>query len=394
MTVAVCLSTALIGVGGANWNSDFELFEAAHDSTFPTITVEVEREAIPGSSWWNRRNYVGHVATSSNPYRDFVVAPPVGGCGQNLSVPLLSAAAAGLRCTVVTNAGFFDPVAAPHACLGAAFRRGHQLFPSTTAKVATFATMGRNSVQSTLVVGYPNATTLLDLPLQSLITGQGWIVRNGRSNVANALKDENWTLQRSGSARFFADLQAPRLSLGHDGEGRLMLVAIDGDESLGEGVSLWDFADILISMGLWNAINLDGGGSVSFAVDGVVTNVPSDTCESKTGRGKVRCTRKVATAVCLGYNAVTSQQTVSPTATVRSDTKSKSSSTSPSVSNSITRTTTPWSPGLQGWAFTFVSVVAICAFTIVRWRRAGMARVVYSGLYSSRPFLAPFPGGF
>lgn len=41
-------------------------------------------------------------------------------------------------------------------------------------------------------------------------------------------------------------------------------------------VNLYDFADILISKGVVNAINLDGGGSATFLVDGVLTNHPSD----------------------------------------------------------------------------------------------------------------------
>ena len=41
-------------------------------------------------------------------------------------------------------------------------------------------------------------------------------------------------------------------------------------------VNLYDFADILISKGVVNAINLDGGGSATFLVDGVLANHPSD----------------------------------------------------------------------------------------------------------------------
>ena len=41
-------------------------------------------------------------------------------------------------------------------------------------------------------------------------------------------------------------------------------------------VNLYEFADILISKGVVNAINLDGGGSATFLVDGVLTNHPSD----------------------------------------------------------------------------------------------------------------------
>jgi len=40
--------------------------------------------------------------------------------------------------------------------------------------------------------------------------------------------------------------------------------------------NLYEFADILISKGVVNAINLDGGGSATFLVDGILANHPSD----------------------------------------------------------------------------------------------------------------------
>jgi hypothetical protein len=36
------------------------------------------------------------------------------------------------------------------------------------------------------------------------------------------------------------------------------------------------FANILISLGVYNAINLDGGGSATFTIEGLVVNSPSD----------------------------------------------------------------------------------------------------------------------
>ena len=44
-------------------------------------------------------------------------------------------------------------------------------------------------------------------------------------------------------------------------------------------MNLFDFSDYLISrFGLVNAINLDGGGSASVDINGIVTNYPSDFC--------------------------------------------------------------------------------------------------------------------
>lgn len=52
-------------------------------------------------------------------------------------------------------------------------------------------------------------------------------------------------------------------------------------------MSLNAFADLLVTLGLVNAVNLDGGGSATAVLNGSVINYPSDT----------RCGEKPA--VCL-----------------------------------------------------------------------------------------------
>ena len=59
------------------------------------------------------------------------------------------------------------------------------------------------------------------------------------------------------------------------------LVAVDGrSKGAAEGVSLWEFADILRFIGAEDAINLDGGGSTTLYVEGEngtgIVNHPSD----------------------------------------------------------------------------------------------------------------------
>ena len=41
-------------------------------------------------------------------------------------------------------------------------------------------------------------------------------------------------------------------------------------------VDLHEFAEILLDYGFVQAINLDGGGSATYVVDGVLANYPSD----------------------------------------------------------------------------------------------------------------------
>jgi hypothetical protein len=45
------------------------------------------------------------------------------------------------------------------------------------------------------------------------------------------------------------------------------------------GLNLHELADLLISQGAMEAVNLDGGGSVSLVIDGIVVNAPSDLCD-------------------------------------------------------------------------------------------------------------------
>lgn len=46
--------------------------------------------------------------------------------------------------------------------------------------------------------------------------------------------------------------------------------------SLVQRIDLYNFADLLLKLGLVNAINLDGGGSATMVVNNTVINYPSD----------------------------------------------------------------------------------------------------------------------
>ncbi|HEX4935087.1 MAG TPA: phosphodiester glycosidase family protein [Gemmatimonadaceae bacterium] len=57
---------------------------------------------------------------------------------------------------------------------------------------------------------------------------------------------------------------------------RLMLVVVDGRRPWSVGMSLSELADALVSLGAYQAMNLDGGGSSALWVAGEVVNYPSD----------------------------------------------------------------------------------------------------------------------
>lgn len=71
--------------------------------------------------------------------------------------------------------------------------------------------------------------------------------------------------------------RAPRSAAGVDADGRVILVTVDGrlpDHSV--GMSMAELAEFMIKLGAVDAIALDGGGSTTMVVDGLVTNRPSD----------------------------------------------------------------------------------------------------------------------
>ncbi|MCG9127662.1 phosphodiester glycosidase family protein [Candidatus Poribacteria bacterium] len=67
----------------------------------------------------------------------------------------------------------------------------------------------------------------------------------------------------------------PRTALGYNDE-KLFLIVADGRQpKYSTGLTLYELANILIELGATEAINLDGGSSSTFIVDGNVINKPS-----------------------------------------------------------------------------------------------------------------------
>ncbi len=70
--------------------------------------------------------------------------------------------------------------------------------------------------------------------------------------------------------------EAPRSAIAKLANGKILFLVIDGRSALSRGVNLNELADILLSLGATDAINLDGGGSSAMVINGVVANKPSD----------------------------------------------------------------------------------------------------------------------
>ena len=107
------------------------------------------------------------------------------------------------------------------------------------------------------------------------ISGSHTLVRNGEVNrkLKTCAKPEVYCITR-----------APRTSLGLTGDNKLILIVAQGPEdSLRDALTLKELATLNLELGVLNAINLDGGGSSTLAVDdyGIpkVVNAPSDGSE-------------------------------------------------------------------------------------------------------------------
>ncbi len=102
------------------------------------------------------------------------------------------------------------------------------------------------------------------------VGGAGRILRDGAYDPDENLGDER--LKKA-----FLENRHPRTFVGIDRDTTtLFLCTVDGRQEASAGMSFEEMASFLLSVGAWDAINLDGGGSTTMVVNGEVVNSPSD----------------------------------------------------------------------------------------------------------------------
>ena len=88
--------------------------------------------------------------------------------------------------------------------------------------------------------------------------------------------------------------RAPRSAVGQLGDGRVVLVAVDGRQpGYSVGLTNFELAQALVRLGAVTGMALDSGGSTTMAFDGTLLNRPSDGRE-----------RRISTALMLEYQGV------------------------------------------------------------------------------------------
>lgn len=251
--------------------------------------------------------------TVEDPLRTLSIVEPTkpGGCSQrqdireDFRVPV-QVTAARHNCSVAINAGFFNVHSGK--CYGNLVSDGYVV--QTGPPNVNFGIRKSGKIE----IGYINATAVkendkADDPFLQLIAGVLWLVRDGKPYVNTSMSLE-YNSTQGGTLKEFRRFLSARVAIGHDKHGVVKVVQVDG-KTWNRGLDLDQFAELLIGMGLVNAINLDGGGSSTSVVNGSVVSASSEDackhdppmacpdCNQDLQQLKVYCERPVTTVVCL-----------------------------------------------------------------------------------------------
>ncbi|MCX8053982.1 MAG: phosphodiester glycosidase family protein [Armatimonadetes bacterium] len=103
------------------------------------------------------------------------------------------------------------------------------------------------------------------------VGGGPWLLRDGNPWID--------TVAEGFSVNAFEKAKHPRTAVGLTADNKLLLVTVDGRQTISAGVTLPELAMIMKRLGAMTAINLDGGGSTTLSVKGIVVNAPSEGVE-------------------------------------------------------------------------------------------------------------------
>jgi exopolysaccharide biosynthesis protein len=111
----------------------------------------------------------------------------------------------------------------------------------------------------------PNITNI-----RSLAGGWPQLVKDG-NNVIKSNPNVEGVIPR------FSGNRHPRTGVGFSEDSTTVyFITVDGRQQTSKGMSLSEFADLMIEEGIYQGLNLDGGGSTTMVIKNKVVNSPSD----------------------------------------------------------------------------------------------------------------------
>lgn len=178
-----------------------------------------------------------------NPGHHISVLPPLEKqCGKRVPASV-NARAHG--CRFACNAGFFNVQNGD--CIGNLVTNKYTV-QTSDIRVANFGIRDGN-----YVIGYvsPSDVSSSQPAFNQLVAGVGWLVRNGKNYLTEAVDQEH-------ISNAFRVLLAPRIAVGHDKAGALLILEVNGYEPAQMGYTLDQMAAEALRVGAVNMINLDG----------------------------------------------------------------------------------------------------------------------------------------
>lgn len=224
------------------------------------------------------KNRNGYLAIVSNSAANFRVLPPAGGDCKNGPGQHVQKTATVNSCIFATNGGPFSypgPLGTSKGCSGVMISDNETLASDYAYRGTQFGVTGSGQW---FLGNLKNPSEASKLGVTNLVSGFNWIVYNSTSTIGTKGGEE-----------------APRTVIGVDRQGRLMMLEVDGCEKCkeGKGPTMKEISDIMVGLGSWYAINLDGGGSSTTVLNGTLVNHP--TCVDVI----FKCQRKVTSVVCI-----------------------------------------------------------------------------------------------
>ncbi|WP_138417439.1 phosphodiester glycosidase family protein [Sinomonas gamaensis] len=192
-----------------------------------------------------------------------------------------SPAGTGLEVTLDAH----DTVTSVSASRGATIPTGGhtvQAAGSEVEQLRALAHVGQKLKVSADVLG-EDGKSLMTTKDTSVVNGGPLLVKDGQEDVT--VRQDGMVHRNDANSFYYGWVHKrnPRTFAGTDAEGRTLLVTADGRSTSSLGLSLKEEADVAQSLGMVQAMNLDGGGSTTAVAQGAVVNTPSGTAERPVG---------------------------------------------------------------------------------------------------------------